>query len=95
MIERDPAYGQRGDRVLQTWLRGIYEDSLEVPEPSRLERLTRQMAGVGGLSSLDGARATAAPHAARTTARILSLWDEVDVLLTPGLALTPIAAEGG
>jgi amidase len=32
---------------------------------------------------------------AQTTARILKLWDEVDVLLTPGLATTAIAAEGG
>ena len=30
-----------------------------------------------------------------TTARILALWDEVDVLLTPALATTAIAAEGG
>jgi amidase len=30
----------------------------------------------------------------RTTARILSLWDEFDVLLTPGLSSTAIAAEG-
>jgi amidase len=32
---------------------------------------------------------------ARTTARILGLWDHVDVLLTPGLASTAIPAEGG
>jgi amidase len=32
---------------------------------------------------------------AATTARILTLWDDFDVLLTPGLATTPIAAEGG
>jgi amidase len=32
---------------------------------------------------------------ARTIARILALWDEVDVLMTPGLATTAIRAEGG
>jgi amidase len=32
---------------------------------------------------------------AAVTARILALWDEVDVLMTPGLASTAIAAEGG
>jgi amidase len=32
---------------------------------------------------------------ARVAARILALWDEVDVLMTPGLATTAIAAEGG
>jgi amidase len=30
-----------------------------------------------------------------TTARILSLWNEVDVVMTPALAKTAIAAEGG
>jgi amidase len=30
----------------------------------------------------------------RTTARILALWDDFDVLLTPGLAKPAIAAEG-
>jgi amidase len=39
-------------------------------------------------------RALLAKRAA-TTARIMALWDEFDVLLTPGLAKTPIAAEGG
>jgi amidase len=32
---------------------------------------------------------------ARTSERILDLWDEVDVLLTPGLARTALPAEGG
>ena len=35
------------------------------------------------------------PARARTTARITALWDEFDVLLTPALAKTAIAAEGG
>ena len=30
----------------------------------------------------------------QTTARILGLWDQFDVLLTPGLSSSPIAAEG-
>lgn len=30
----------------------------------------------------------------QTTARILALWDHFDVLLTPGLSSTAIAAEG-
>ena len=32
---------------------------------------------------------------AAVTARILSLWDEVDVVMTPGLASTALPAEGG
>ena len=34
-------------------------------------------------------------HRPVTSARIMSLWDDFDVLLTPGLAKTAIAAEGG
>jgi amidase len=30
-----------------------------------------------------------------TVARMMKLWDEFDVLMTPGLAQTAIAAEGG
>ena len=32
---------------------------------------------------------------AATTARILALWDDYDVLLTPGLSRTALSAEGG
>jgi amidase len=32
---------------------------------------------------------------ASTTTRITALWNEIDVLLTPGLGSTPIDAEGG
>jgi amidase len=30
-----------------------------------------------------------------TAARILALWEEVDMVLTPGLATLPLPAEGG
>ena len=32
---------------------------------------------------------------ARATDRIMSLWDEIDVLMTPGTATTALPAEGG
>jgi amidase len=56
---------------------------------------SRQMAAAGRL--LVPARRAEKLRAARaaTTARILKLWDDVDVLLTPGLARTALAAEGG
>jgi len=47
VIERDPPYGLAQLEFLQTWLRGIYETSLEVPDHSLLEPLTRQMATAG------------------------------------------------
>jgi amidase len=94
VIEHDPPYGLAALEFTQNWLRAIYEDYLTVPEPSKLERLTKQMAAAGRLiparrrDKLRAQRAT-------TGARIMALWDEVDVLLTPGLARTAIVAEGG
>lgn len=95
VIERDPAYGSGALVFTQMWVRGIYEDSLFVPDRTQLERSTRQMAAAGRLISERHARRLRAAIGGRTTARILRLWDEVDVLVTPGLASTAIAAEGG
>ncbi len=95
VVERDPAYGSASLLFTQTWVRGIYEDSLQVPDRSVLEPNTRRMAGAGRLVPEWRARSLRGAARARVTARILALWDEVDVVMTPGLASTPIAAEGG
>jgi amidase len=96
VVERDPDYGNASIEWTQTWLRGIYEDTLHVPDASQLERTTRQMARAGKvLIPARRASKLRGPRRARTTARILALWDQVDVLLTPGLAATAIPAEGG
>jgi amidase len=94
VIDRDPAYGLAQLEFLQTWLRGIYEESLEIPDRTKLERLTRQMAGAGRMLVPARRRQKLLAKRAVTTNRILALWQEVDVLMTPGLAATPIAAEG-
>jgi amidase len=80
---------------LQTWWRGIYEESLSVPDRSLLEPSTRQMAALGRYLVPPRRREAILASRARTTARITALWDEFDVLLTPALAKTAIAAEGG
>ncbi len=97
VVQRDPSYGPTAAlEFLQTWTRGIYEESLLVPDRSKLERSSRQMAGFGRLLvSARRREKLRGPLRAATTARILALWDQVDVLLTPGLARTAIAAEGG
>ncbi len=93
--ERDPAYGLASVEFTQMWMRGIYEDSLTVPDRSLLEPLTRQLAA-GGRSLVPSARRHALlASRARTTQRILGLWREVDVLVTPALAKTALTAEGG
>jgi amidase len=95
VIERDPAYGMAQLEFLQIWLRGIYEESQGVPDRAQLERLTRQMAAGGRCLVPGRRRAKLLIKRDSTTARILALWNDVDVLLTPGLAKTAIAAEGG
>jgi len=58
------------------------------------EPLTRQMAGAGGRLVPERRRASLLSKRPRTTDRILGLWADHDVLLTPALAKTAIAAEG-
>jgi amidase len=95
IVERSPAYGLAALDFTQTWLRAIYEDSVKVPDRSKLERLTRQMAGAGRLVVSDRRRDKLRAKRETTAARIMRLWDEVDVLMTPGLARTALPAEGG
>jgi amidase len=92
--DRDPDFGLVQLEFLQMWFRGIYEESERVPDRSQLERLTRQMAAAGRYLVPPRRRRALVERQAATSARIMKLWDEFDVLLTPGLATTPIAAEG-
>jgi amidase len=94
VTERDPEYKLAQVEFVQTWLRGIYEESLQVPDRSRLESLTRQMAAGGRYLVPPKRRASILAGRAATIARIAALWDEVDVLLTPGTATTAIGATG-
>ncbi len=93
--ERDPRYGLAQLFFLQLWLRGIYEDSLMTEEPERFESSTRQMALQGRWLVPPRRRDALLNRRERVAARIMALWDEFDVLLTPGLATTAIPAEGG
>ena len=94
-VEKHPAYGMVGMHFVRTWTRGVLEDSRQVPDPSALERSTRQMARAGSVLVPERRRAGLMARRAGHTARLLALWDEVDVLLTPALASTAIGAEGG
>jgi amidase len=95
VVERDPAYGTAGLHFMRTWMRGVHEELPRVPDRSKLERYTRQHALAGRYLVPDRRRAGLVVRRARVTARILELWNEVDVVMTPGLATTAIAAEGG
>ena len=93
--ERDPRYGLAQLHFLQMWVRGIYEESLMIAEPDRLEPLTRQIAAQGRWLVSPRRRARLIDRREIVSARVMSLWDEFDVLMTPGLARTAIKAEGG
>ncbi|MGA2927159.1 MAG: amidase family protein [Solirubrobacteraceae bacterium] len=96
VVARDPDYGLGASLLFtQTWLRAIYEEARGVPDPSLLERSTRQMATAGRILVPGRRRERIRARRAPSTARMLKLWDQVDVLLTPALACTPIAAEAG
>jgi amidase len=95
VVERDPAYRLAQLEFLQMWVRGVYEESLTVPDRSLLERSTRQMAAGGRYLVPPARRHRLLAGRARTTARITALWNEFDVLMTPALAKTAIPAEGG
>jgi amidase len=92
--ERHPRYGAASVEIAQTYLRAIHETHAGLPDPSRAERATRQMAAVGAALVTARRRDALLARRHRTAARIMSLWDEFDVLLTPGLARTALPAEG-
>jgi amidase len=95
VIEHDPEYGMSSFEFVQTWTRGIYEDSLTIPDRSKLERLSRRMAGFGRVVVGEGRRQKLLATRDSTIARMLKLWDDVDVVLTPGLSRTALPAKGG
>lgn len=92
--EQNPDYGLKMLEFAQTWIRGIYEDSRLVPDRNQFERATRGMATAGRTLVSERRRDALLAGREQTTARILALWDQFDVLLTPGLSSTAIAAEG-
>jgi amidase len=94
VVAHDPAYGLAQLLFARTWVRGIHEDTTALPDPSQLERSTRQMAAAGRVLVPDRRRASLLRARERATARITALWDSFDVLLTPSLVRTAIPADG-
>lgn len=89
VIERDPDYGQAaGPQFTARFLRGIKDDVDSMPHPERLEARTRGVARLGALISDRRIAAVRAAEAA-TSARIMSIFGDVDVVITPGAARGP------
>jgi len=90
VVERDPDYPPSGvyGQALQRYFRGVHDDVAALPRPERLDRRTRAFARIGGLVS-DRMVSAMSTAEADVTARVTSIFDDVDVLITPGTALGP------
>lgn len=90
VVGRDPDYPTTAvyGHVLPRYVRGVHDDAKSLPRPDRLDSRSRGMVRIGGLFS---ERRMAAIRAAETTVaqRIMSIFDDVDVVITPGTALGP------
>lgn len=90
VIERDPDYPASAvyGHALPRYFRGVYDDVTALPHPERLDRRTRAFARIGGLVSRERIDAIRAAEPA-LTARLQSIYDTVDVVITPGAATGP------
>ena len=90
VISRDPDYPPSAvyGHALPRYFRGVHDDVQALPRPERLEARTRNFARIGGLFS---DRRMAAIRAAESelAARVQSIFDDVDVVITPGTATGP------
>jgi amidase len=90
VITADPEYPRSSIYVnfLPRYLRGISDDADAQAHPERLESRTRNMARMGSFFS-DRTMAAVRTAEERVSARIQSIFDDVDVVITPGTASGP------
>ncbi len=90
IVQRDPDYPPAAvyANFLPRYFRGIYDDVRTLPHQDRLEKRTRNMARIGSLLSERRMAAVRAGESA-VAERIQSIFDDVDVVITPGNAAGP------
>jgi amidase len=90
VIERDPDYPAAATLAsfLPRYLRGIREDAALLARPESLEARTRTMVRIGALIS-DRRIAAVREREPAIAARVQSIFDDVDVVITPGTAARP------
>jgi amidase len=90
VVRRDPDYPAAATvtNYIPRWARGVRDDLAAMPRPELVEARTRSMARLGALFS---DRRMAAVRAAedRVSTRVLSIFDDVDVVVTPGTTIGP------
>ena len=90
VVVRDPDYPPAAvyANFLPRYFRGIYDDVRKLPHQDRLEKRTRNMARIGSLLS-ERRMATVRAGESVVAERIQSIFDDVDVVITPGNATGP------
>ncbi|OBF37381.1 amidase [Mycobacterium sp. ACS1612] len=90
VVTRDPDYPPSGmyGQGLPRYFRGVADEVRLLPHPERLERRTRGFARIGGLISDRRMNAIRGAES-QVIERVLSIFDDVDVVVTPGTATGP------
>ena len=90
VVDRDPDYppGAVFAQALPRYFRGVHVHARALPRRDRLDRRTKAFARIGGLVSERRVEAMRAAEAA-VTARVTAIFDDVDVVITPGTATGP------
>ncbi|CAN5136054.1 amidase [soil metagenome] len=74
--------------VLPRYFRGIYDDVRALPHPERLDSRTRGMARIGRMFS-DSRIAKIRAAEVQMAARVMAIYEDFDVVITPGTATGP------
>jgi amidase len=90
VVNRDPEYPRPAiySNFLPRYLRGIYDGKDGLAHPERVEARTRSMARMGSFFS-DRRMEVVCAAVERISERIQSIFDDVDVVVTPGTAAGP------
>jgi amidase len=89
VVLRDPDYPSTAiPHAMSRYFRGAYDDVQTLPHPERLEARTREFARIGSLIS-DARMNRIRAAESELTDRVTSIYDDVDVVVTPGTALGP------
>lgn len=82
-----PAWAMYGHVLPRMW-RGVYQEVRKLPYPERLEPRTRAIARIGSMISESQIEKVMAAEP-KLAARVNSIFDDFDVLITPGTATGP------
>ena len=89
VIVRDPDYPPKAvAHALSRYFRGVHDDVQHLARPERLEPRTRTYARIGGMISERRMNRIRAAES-EVAERVQSVYDDVDVVVTPGTALGP------